>query len=146
MNTFEYKDMEYIVTDEAPNLNTKIEKKGISKTEFTIREFLGENVDLNKALKEQQGVKKMAETHIQNVKEKSPEIVEMLKELKGGNLRAAVVYLTNMRLIESADIVIPQYEDAIKENEETIKAITDGLGISLESNEVDLNAAGEVAK
>ncbi len=146
MNTFEYKDMEYIVTDETPNLNTKIEKKGIAKTEFTIREFLGENVDLKKALKEHQGTKKMAELHIQNVKEKSPEIVEMLKELKDGNLRAAVIYLTNMRLIESADIVIPQYEDAIKENEETIKAITDGLGISLESNEVDLNAAGEVAK
>lgn len=139
MNQFEYNEMNYsLVGDEKPNLNSRIKRTGVTETEFSIREFMGENHDLKKGLKEQEGKKKLAELYIDRVSNEFPELVAMLEGLEGTNLKSAVIYLTQKEQLKACNEIIPEYEEAIKKNEQDISAISALLGIDHDTNEFDI--------
>jgi len=141
--TFVKDGFEYEIVELKENpIHSIIKKRGVSELNFTLREYMGEQIDLVKTLKEKKGQHEIDSAFAEKALSDHPEIADMSDEL----LAAAARYFVKSQSVKKLELEIPEYEKAIAENEESIKFLCDSFKIDLNSNEKNVIEVVEEAK
>lgn len=141
-DTFVKDGFEYQITELKENpIHSIIKKEGKSEISFTLRDFLGEQADLLKTLKEKKGQHEIDSAFAEQALGQFPEIADFSPE----KLAAVARYFTKSVSVKKLDIEIPEYERVIAENEETINFLCDSFKIDLNSNEQNVIEVAEAA-